>query len=180
MKGKGAEEINSLLTNVRHKINQIQNRLIDKGEPFSASDIKNLFLGKKEKPKMILEVFDEHNKQMKSLVDIEFALGYYNRYFTIRDHIFTHRKDDFIVRDVNLKFIKDFQYLLKEKKSCNHNSALKYVNNFKKIIHIALAIDGLSQIHSTIIKSNLKLPNESFFRKKSFNHTWTLKSTGNV
>ncbi|HSP83785.1 MAG TPA: site-specific integrase, partial [Gillisia sp.] len=36
-------------------------------------------------------------------------------------------------------FITRYEYFLKTKRECNHNSALKYVNNFKKIIRIALA-----------------------------------------
>ena len=43
------------------------------------------------------------------------------------------------MNDINHQFITKFEYFLKTKRECNHNSALKYVNNFKKIIRIALA-----------------------------------------
>ena len=173
LKGKGveAEEVSDLMTNVRHKLNKIQNQLIDKGEPFSAIDIKNLFLGKKEKPIMVLEVFDEHNRQMKKLVDIEFALGTYKRYFTTRDHIYNYakeeyRKEDILIRDVNLKFIKGFEYFLKEKRNCNHNSALKYVNNFKKIIRIAVGNGWITNDPFYNYKVNFKTTDREFLTKE--------------
>ena len=124
MKGKGteAEELSTLMTNILHKINRIQNKVIDKGDPFTSQDIKELYQGKKEKPKMLLEVFDEHNKQMDKLIGIEFTLGTYRRYFTTRNHIYgfvkeAYGKEDIPVRDVNLKFIRGFEYFLKEKKA---------------------------------------------------------------
>ncbi|TXD82008.1 site-specific integrase [Subsaximicrobium wynnwilliamsii] len=152
LRGKGTEvgEISNLMTNVRHKVYRIQNKLFDKGDPFTAQDIKDLYIGKKDKPKMLLEIFNEHNKQMKKLIDIEFALGTYKRYFTTRNHISEYLKtsynmQDIPIRDVNLKFIRGFEYFLKEIKVCNHNSALKYVNNFKKIIRIAVGNEWITK-----------------------------------
>ncbi|MDX1470749.1 MAG: site-specific integrase, partial [Flavobacteriaceae bacterium] len=43
------------------------------------------------------------------------------------------------MNEINHQFITKFEYFLKTKRKCNHNSALKYVNNFKKIVRIALA-----------------------------------------
>lgn len=61
------------------------------------------------------------------------------------------------VRDVKLKFIKGFEYFLKVSKKCNHNSALKYVKNFKKIVR---HIDGdfWIQAERTKTKSKLWIP----------------------
>jgi hypothetical protein len=77
LKGKGveAEELNKFMTTVRHKINRIQHQLIEEGNPFTALDIKNIYQGKDREVKMLLEVFDEHNRQMKNLVDKEFSIS---------------------------------------------------------------------------------------------------------
>ncbi|MCK0156372.1 site-specific integrase [Cellulophaga sp. F20128] len=173
LKGKGteAEELSTLMTNILHKINRIQNKLIDKGDPFTSQDIKDLYLGKKEKPKMLLEVFDEHNKQMEKLIDIEFALGTYKRYHTTRNHIYkyvkeTYSKEDIPVRDVNLRFIRGFEYFLKEKKACNHNSTLKYVNNFKKIIRIAVGNEWISKDPFYNYKIKFKTVEREFLTQK--------------
>ena len=66
------------------------------------------------------------------------------RYWTCYNHVEQfineeYRKNDFPINDINHHFISKFEYFLKTKRACNHNSALKYVNNFKKIVRIALA-----------------------------------------
>lgn len=146
LKGKGveAEELNRFMTTVRHKINKIQHQLIEEGNPFTALDIKNIYQGKDREVKMLLSVFDEHNRQMKNLVDKEFALSTWKRYFTTRNHVseFIHaeyKREDLPIQDVDLKFITRFEYFMKSVKDCNHNSALKYINNFKKIVRMAVA-----------------------------------------
>ena len=146
LKGKGieAEELNRFMTTIRHKVNRIQHQLIEEGKPFTSLDIKNIYQGKDKEVKMLLEVFDEHNRQMKKLVDKEFAIGTWKRYFTTRNHIAEfiraeYKREDLPVQDVDLKFITRFEYFMKSVKDCNHNSSLKYINNFKKIIRMGVA-----------------------------------------
>ncbi len=76
---------------------------------------------------------------MERLIGKDFALGTYKRYHTTLSHVAEHLKEEYHVLDipisnVNLNFIEGLEYLLKTAKACNHNSSLKYVNNFKKIV----------------------------------------------
>lgn len=146
MRGSGMEavQLNQYLDMVRAKVNKIHFQLVEEGNPFFAVDIKNIYQGKDREVKMLLTVFDEHNRQMKKLVDKEFAIGTWKRYFTTRNHIaefirHEYKREDLPVKDVDLKFITRFEYFMKSIKDCNHNSALKYINNFKKIIRMAVA-----------------------------------------
>ena len=173
MKGTNLEanEMNSYLDTVRNKINKIHAQLIDENKPFTSSDIKNLYVGKGEKLKMLIKLFDEHNQQMEKLVGIEFALGTYKRYHTTRSHVAEYikseyRKNDIPVQDVDLKFIKGFEYFLKVSKECNHNSALKYVNNFKKIIRIAVGNDWISKDPFYNYKVQFKTVEREFLSKE--------------
>ncbi len=143
-KGVEAEELNRFMTTIRHKVNRIQHDLIEDGKPFTAVDVKNIYLGKDKEVKMVLGVFDEHNRQMKELVGKEFAIGTWKRYHTTKKHVAEfirseYKREDFPVQDVDIKFIKNFEYFMKSVKDCNHNSALKYMNNFKKIVRLAVA-----------------------------------------
>ena len=172
MKGTNLEanELNSYLDTVRNKINKIHAQLIDENKPFTSSEIKNLYVGKGEKLKMLIKLFDEHNQQMEKLVGIEFALGTYKRYHTTRSHIAEYikseyRKNDIPVRDIDLKFIKGFEYFLKVTKECNHNSALKYVNNFKKIVRIAVGNDWISKDPFYNYKVQFKTVEREFLSK---------------
>ena len=166
-----ANELNSYLDAVRNKINKIHARLVDEGRPFNSSDIKNLYVGKGEKIKMLVQLFEEHNLQMEKLVGVEFALGTWKRYHTTKKHVkeflrTEYRKDDVPVRDVNLRFIKGFEYFLKITKACNHNSALKYVNNFKKIIRMAVANDWVSKDPFYNYKVQFKTVERDFLSKE--------------
>ncbi|NKI27306.1 site-specific integrase [Arenibacter sp. 6A1] len=166
-----ANELNSYLDAIRNKINKIHARLVDENKPFTSGDIKNLYIGKGEKPKMLIHLFDEHNQQMKKLVGIEFALGTYKRYHTSRNHVAEFIKSeygrtDIPLRDVNLKFIKGLEYFLKVTKECNHNSALKYVNNFKKIIRMAVANEWISKDPFYNYKVKFKTVEREFLSKE--------------
>ena len=66
------------------------------------------------------------------------------RYWTCYDHVKQfieeeYRLEDYNLRDIDYRFVTKFEFFLKTVRMCNHNSALKYINNFKKIIRIALA-----------------------------------------
>ena len=172
IKGKGVEmeELNKFMTTIRHKLNKIQHQLIEEGKPFTVHDVKGRYLGKDKKLKMLVQLFDEHNQQMEKLVDIEFALATWKRYHTTKNHVeeyirFEYHKSDIPVRDVNLKFIKGFEYFLKVTKACNHNSALKYVNNFKKIIRIAVANDWIPKDPFFNYKVQFKTVEREFLTK---------------
>ena len=165
-----ANELNSYLDAVRNKINKIHARLVDEGRPFNSSEIKNLYVGKGVKIKMLVQLFEEHNQQMEKLVGIEFALGTWKRYHTTKSHVAEYvkqeyRKNDIPVREVDLKFIKGFEYFLKVTKACNHNSALKYVNNFKKIVRIAVANDWLTKDPFYNYKVQFKTVEREFLSK---------------
>lgn len=152
MKGTDPEsvQLNQYLDTVRSKINRIHQRFIDEEKPFTASDIKHSYSFKGDKLKMLVTVFQEHNEQMEKLIGKDFALGTWKRYNTTKKHLqeyvrTEYRSSDIPVRDVNLKFIKGFEYFLKTNKNCNHNSSLKYINNFKKIIRLAVAHEWISK-----------------------------------
>ena len=173
LKGKGyeAEELNRFMATIQHKVNKIQHDLIEEGQTFTAHDVKDKYLGKDAKLKMLIQLFDEHNQQMKKLAGIEFALGTYKRYHTTRSHVAKYiksefRKNDIPVRDVDLKFIKGFEYFLKVTKDCNHNSALKYVNNFKKIVRIAVGNDWISKDPFYNYKVQFKIVEREFLSKE--------------
>ncbi|WP_313790509.1 site-specific integrase [Flagellimonas ochracea] len=173
LKGKGAEpeELNRFMTTIRHRVNKIQHQLIEESEPFTVHDVKDRYLGKDKKYKMLLELFEEHNQQMEKLVGIEFALGTWKRYHTTKSHVTEYlnteyRKKDIPVKDVDLKFIKGFEYFLKVTKTCNHNSALKYVNNFKKIVRIAVANDWIAKDPFYNYKVQFKTVEREFLNKE--------------
>lgn len=144
-KSPEATELNNYITVLRNKIKNIHQRLVEKDMDITLKNILEEFKGdNKPKPKMTLEVFNEHNKQMDRLSGKIISKSTAKRYWTCYNHVEQflkeeYKAEDYPMNDINHQFITKFEYFLKTKRECNHNSALKYVNNFKKIIRIALA-----------------------------------------
>lgn len=144
-KSPEATELNDYINVLRNKIRKIHQGLVEKDFEITLKSILEEFKGEnKPRPKMTLKVFKEHNEQMDRLSDRSISKSTAKRYWTCFNHVeqFIHEEyktHDYPMNEINHHFIAKFEYFLKTKRECNHNSALKYVNNFKKIIRIALA-----------------------------------------
>ncbi|MBK5192128.1 MAG: site-specific integrase, partial [Flavobacteriaceae bacterium] len=60
--------LNRYLDTVKAKLYDIHDKLLREAKVISASAIKDLYLGKGEKQRMLLEVFQEHNNEIKKLI----------------------------------------------------------------------------------------------------------------
>jgi len=139
-----AVEINNHIDNLKHKLYKIHQRCMDENNLISARSMMNLLKGGGKKVRFILEVFKEHNERIDLLAGKNISVSTAKRYWTCYDHVKQfieeeYRLEDYKLRDIDYRFITKFEFFLKTTRKCNHNSALKYINNFKKIIRIALA-----------------------------------------
>jgi site-specific recombinase XerD len=120
---------------------------------------------------MLLVLFQEHNDEVKSLVGREFSAGTVERYKTCKKHITDFLKHKYNINDlpvhkVDYKFITDLEYYLKTTKKNAHNTAVKYIANFKKIIRIALANDWISKDPFLKWKAKLKRVDREFLNQE--------------
>ena len=72
--------LNAYLDSLQLKVFEAHRALIDAGKAITAENIKNKLTGVSDRPKMILEIFHEHNLEMQALIGKDFARGTYNRY----------------------------------------------------------------------------------------------------
>ncbi len=133
--------LNATIVAIRTKLFQHYNRLIESDKVISAQAVRNSYFGITEKSKTIKEVFEYHNAQMKSLVGKDFASGTYDRYCTSLRHTiefleYKYKVSDYAIKDINHEFITEYEYFLKVVRKCAHNTAIKYLTNFKKIVRI--------------------------------------------
>jgi len=138
------KDFNNYLDAVRNKVYNVQQQLLRNGTKITSQAIKNSYLGKGEKQMMLLEAFQSHNEQMEMLVGREYALSTVKKYKTAYKHLKTflaykYRLKDIPIERLNHSFITNFEFYLKSVKNCNHNSTIKYIKNFKKIVIIALS-----------------------------------------
>ncbi|WP_423819342.1 site-specific integrase [Salinimicrobium sp. TIG7-5_MAKvit] len=133
----------------------------------------NTLLGKdipSTTPKMLLQIFQEHNDRVNKLIGKDFASGTAERYRTAKKHVEDYIKkeykaSDIPVKDVDHRFISGLEYYLKTERNCAHNSAIKYITNFKKIIRIAYANEWISRDPFNNWKGRLKVVDREFLTK---------------
>ena len=142
-KTEDVKTLNAFLDSLQIKVLQAKKHLMDSEKDISAMNIKNVLLGITDDRKMILEIFLEHNERMKSLIGKEFAQGTYKRYMTGYRHTSAFiqskfGKEDIEIRKLNYEFLADFYYWFRSVKNCSHNTTVKYLIYFKKIVLLCL------------------------------------------
>ena len=166
-KSIASQEINRLMTNIKSKIYSIEQGLLNNGKNVTAISLRDTYLGKNEKNRMVLDIFQEHNDNVEKLVGRDFALGTAERYKTAKKHVGDYIQCSYQVKDLNVKevdhkFISGFEYYLKTIRNCSHNTTIKYITNFKKIIRIAYSNDWISKDPFLNWKAKLKIVDREF------------------
>jgi hypothetical protein len=140
---KGTNEearlINSHLDILRSKVYETENWMINNNQEINAQTFKNKFLGVEEKQRQLILIFEDHNKRMKELIGSTFANNTFKKYETTLSHTkeflkFQYNLNDISIKRVDIAFINDFDFFLRNIKKCNNNSTIKYIRNFGKII----------------------------------------------
>lgn len=173
MKGFSAEaqQLNKYIDSITNRIYKIHQRLTEENKLITAATIRNVYQGKDENKKMILEIFENHNLQMEKLIGKDYALGTSERYKTAKKHLshyilYEYKVKDFPVTEINNKFIKGFEYYLKTVRNCAHNTTIKYITNFKKIVRIAYANDWIEKDPFFNWKTTLKTVEREFLTEE--------------
>jgi len=173
---KKIRDLNSYLDSMKSKVTHHFITLRESTENFSLETLRNAFLGIKEEKKgpMVIEKYLEHNKKIKLLEGIDFAPQTIERYETslkhTRDFIrYKYGRDDLFLSELDNEFIVDYDIYLKTQRNCAHNTSLKYIKNFKKIINLAIANGHLSADPFTNFKAKLKPVDRGFLNEEELN-----------
>lgn len=141
IKGNSEEArlINSHLDILKNKVYETEKWMINNDQEINALNFKNKLLGIEEKQRMLLIIFEDHNRRMKELIGKEFSINTYKKYETAINHTreflkSQYNSNDIAIRKVDIAFINDFDFFLRNSKNCNNNSTIKYIRNFGKII----------------------------------------------
>lgn len=137
-----AKSINSYLDTLQQKVFEAKRHLIEMDEEITPVKIKDLMLGRKldKGNHMLMEQFKLHNEQMKALVGKDFAPATLERYEISYKHTLhflqsKYRVDDIEISKLDYDFITGYEFWLKTVRNCDHNSTMKYLSNFKKIVN---------------------------------------------
>ena len=163
MRGNSEEArlINGHLDNLRTKILIAEKELNKKDIPVNLETLKNMMLGTKERQRLLVPIFEEHNNKIKELLGIEYAPGTYERYQTSLKHTKDFLNWKYSISDIDITkidhaFITDYEFYLRSVRKCANNTAVKYIKNFNKIIKLCLANDWLEKNPFANYKSKVK------------------------
>ncbi|WP_444626259.1 site-specific integrase [Flavobacterium columnare] len=152
MKGSSEESrsINGYLDMIRSKVLDTELKLLHKEEFINIENFQNHLLGKNEKRKMLIPIFEDHNNKMKELIGQKYALGTLKRFIVTINHIKAFLELKYNLTDISIDkidhcFITEFEFYLRSNKKCSNNTSVKNVRNFRKIIKICLNNDWLEK-----------------------------------
>ena len=126
-----AKSINKMLDGFRMKAFDYQRQLMDEGKPVTIANMRLKWFGKSlERARMLMEIFEQHNKQMSALVNKEFSPLTLERYETPKKHTESFMMWKYKVKDIDIKalkyeFLADYEFWLKTERKCDHNTTVK-------------------------------------------------------
>jgi site-specific recombinase XerD len=138
-----SKSLNYYLDTLRNKVFKYQQEIVADGNEVTIHTIREKWLVPKEKPRLLLDIFKEHNRQMKVLIGKEYAPLTYVRFETSFRHTqnfikWKYKQDDIDIKKLDFYFINEFAFWLKSVRNCNQNSTIKYLSNFKKIVNFCI------------------------------------------
>jgi site-specific recombinase XerD len=132
--------LNAFLDTLQTKVYEVRRQLLEKNETITSDALKSVLKGRNENAKMILKIFQQHNDEVQSLIGKDFSASTLERYNTSFDHtkafiLWKYGVSDMDVRKLDFEFVSQYEFWLKTVRNCNHNSTIKYLANFRKIVN---------------------------------------------
>jgi len=150
--GRTAEavKINSLVDNTKAAIHRIYRNLQERDNYVTAERLRNVFLGTEIKQQTLLELFDRQNRERKLLIGVSICQTNHSCYVRTHERLIDflwkwYNLSDIPLREIDHKFICDFQAYLVTNYGLAHNTQVKYLSNLRYIIGVAIGKDYISK-----------------------------------
>ena len=139
-----AKVFNDYIDSIKLRARQKYNELLLSHDQVTPGMLKDAILGiNSAKPKMIIEVWQEHLEGMIKLIGKETTKATCQKYATAKNHLQNFLKKRYKVSDISVKsidhhMITQFDLYLKTDAGCAINTTTKFLQNFKKITNFCL------------------------------------------
>jgi hypothetical protein len=116
-----ARTLNSYLDAIDRKVEQIHTNFKKMGMEISAESIMNKYLGKEDKPKLLMEIFEDHNKKMEASIGKGFKANTLKGYKSSVIHLTAYLLKDYKGKDIDIRkidhaFIIGYEFYLRTEK----------------------------------------------------------------
>lgn len=181
---KGTKEdakiINEYIHETRMKIQEIFNGMVSNGD-INLDLLIDTFLGRDISGVTILELVQYHNDDFNKRIGIDFAPSTYEKYLILAKRLkefipYKYHRKDIRLKDLTFLFVSDFEFYLKKQWNNDHNTAVKYIKNLKKILNVAVLNKWIAEnpflkyraVYADVDRVYLTLPELEAIRKKEF------------
>ena len=133
---KALKTLNYYLEHIRNKFYVEHQKLLQKGGPLCALDLKNAYLNINEKG--IMHIVNTHNTEMEHQIPERYSPGTLKNYRTLKKHLTDYiykeyKKEDVALKKVDRHFVYNLERYLLFNTLCHQNGAMKVLQRFKKI-----------------------------------------------
>ena len=153
-KGRGTSikirVLNNYLDHVYNKLLANHKQLLEEDKVISANTIKVRYLGKDDINKTLLELIDYHNTNMITVLKSGTMKNYYTTEKYLKTFLIRKRRvDDIYLKQLNYRFIIDFEQYLrtyensKKQSMLSNNGVMKHLERFKKMINLAIKLEWI-------------------------------------
>lgn len=170
------KELNQCLDQIRLQVYHRHQELLSRNLDVTAASLKGAYqngIGE-EDVHNLLDLYHEHNANLKSMIDKGVSRATYIRHETSRRNLERFLRDTYQLEDISLKevthvFIKEYETYLRTTRNCNNNSTVKYIKNFGKIIKEAMNRDWVQANPFRNIRFHLEEVDKPFLSKGELN-----------
>lgn len=166
-----ARSLNAFLDTLQAKLSGCHHLLTEAGKEITADNLRDMLTGKKrQRSKMLLDVFKEHNDRIEALLGNGFEPNTLKGYRTTVKHLtafigWKFKAEDIELHKLDHAFITDFDFYLRSECGISGVSGAKYIKNLKKIVNSALAHGWLPKNPFANYKSKAKSGERVFLTK---------------
>lgn len=102
----------------------------------------------------LIDAISYHNELFKKKISLEKSQANYLKFEALKSNLldfikFSYRRNDLFLKELNHEFIVKIEFYLRTEDKIAHNTAMKYMQQLKKIVHLSV-VHGWIIIHSTI------------------------------
>ena len=145
------KSINTQLNQISQLFLQIFNTLLLEKEAFDVDDIYNRYKGDNDRNvTYLLEFYVNYLKRMEQLIGIDMKRSTWkkheNAYLNLKGYIKSnHKGKDFKLQDIDLPFIKDYEFYLKTNRRFSQATINKVLQRLKKMFSFAIEQNEILQ-----------------------------------
>ncbi|MAW30805.1 MAG: hypothetical protein CMD15_02730 [Flavobacteriales bacterium] len=170
VRGNSKKALNLELETIRVDIIDKYNALIKTNVIITAKTVLDFYKNDTLIMNSIINVFKQHNENMKSLIGIQYSYGSYKNYITTIKHLKNYIKkiynaNDISLTQINYNFIYNFSQFILLNTECTHNGMMKHIQRFKKITNFCIKNNYITKDPFIGFKISFKKTNRVYINK---------------